>query len=56
MREEFLYAAELFLQCDMRVEACKCLVNAKEFVHAAQLYEKLGQVHSLDILIYLTLL
>ena len=44
MREEFLYVAEQYLECGMKLEATKCLVNAKEHLLAAELYEKTGQV------------
>ena len=37
---EFAKAAELFLQCNMREEAEKCLLNARERFLLAKLYEK----------------
>ena len=37
---EFAKAAELFLQCKMREEAEKCLLNAQERFLLAKLYEK----------------
>ena len=44
LRDEFLYAAEDFLECGLTAEAAKCLNNAREFLLAAQLYEKMGKV------------
>ncbi|XP_045164107.2 TPR and ankyrin repeat-containing protein 1-like [Mercenaria mercenaria] len=43
MREEFLYAAELYMECDRPTKAAICLQNAKERDLAAGLFEKLGQ-------------
>jgi len=44
MREEFLVAAELYLECEKPAKAALCLLNAKEKELSAQLFEKLGQV------------
>ena len=44
MREEFLYAAKEFVGCGLCVEATRCLINAHEFLLAAELYAKMGQV------------
>ena len=44
MREEFLYAAEQYLDCGHRVEAGACLQNAREHLLVSGLWEKLGQV------------
>ena len=44
MREEFLFAAELYLSCGHKVEAAACLQNAREYLLAAGLWEKVGQV------------
>ncbi|XP_077978099.1 TPR and ankyrin repeat-containing protein 1-like [Glandiceps talaboti] len=43
LREEFLAAADEFLQCDMPQPAARCLYNAKEYELSAQLFEKLGK-------------
>ncbi|XP_052783611.1 TPR and ankyrin repeat-containing protein 1-like [Mya arenaria] len=43
MRDEFLYAAELYLECNKPAKAALCLQNAKERELAAELFEKLGQ-------------
>ncbi|KAL4228783.1 TPR and ankyrin repeat-containing protein 1 [Mactra antiquata] len=43
MHEEFMCAAELYLQCNKPVKAALCLQNAKEKELAAGLFEKLGQ-------------
>ena len=44
MREEFLHAAELYLDCQKPGKAAVCLQNAREKELSAQLFEKLGQV------------
>ena len=44
MREEFLHAAELYLDCHKPGKAAVCLQNAREKELSAQLFEKLGQV------------
>jgi hypothetical protein len=44
MRDEFLFAAELYLNCERYPEAAKCLSNAKEVKPAISLYTKLRQV------------
>lgn len=44
MREEFLHAAELYLDCNKLAKAAVCLQNAREKELSAQLYEKSGQV------------
>ncbi|XP_038048886.1 TPR and ankyrin repeat-containing protein 1-like [Patiria miniata] len=43
MREKFLQAAGLFLQCDSSQMAVNCLYNAREFGLLAQLLEKRGE-------------
>ncbi|KAK3609565.1 hypothetical protein CHS0354_019578 [Potamilus streckersoni] len=43
MCEEFLKAAEMYLECDRPDKAALCLLNARERELAAQLFEKLGQ-------------
>ncbi|KAK3609568.1 hypothetical protein CHS0354_019581 [Potamilus streckersoni] len=43
MCDEFLKAAELYLECDRPAKAALCLQNARERELAAQLFEKLGQ-------------
>ncbi|XP_053381233.1 TPR and ankyrin repeat-containing protein 1-like [Mercenaria mercenaria] len=43
MRVEFLFAAEMYLNCQHLPEAAKCLSNAKEAKLAAALYKKLGE-------------
>lgn len=43
-REQFVKAAVMFLDCDQLHQAAKCLVNAREKVLVAFLYEKIGQV------------
>ncbi|XP_060580921.1 TPR and ankyrin repeat-containing protein 1-like [Ruditapes philippinarum] len=43
MRDEFLFAAELYLNCERYPEAAKCLSNAKEVKPAISLYTKLRQ-------------
>ncbi|XP_052214395.1 TPR and ankyrin repeat-containing protein 1-like isoform X2 [Dreissena polymorpha] len=43
MRDEFLHAAELYLECNKPPKAALCLQNAKERGLAAELFEKLGQ-------------
>ena len=44
MRDEFLHAAELYLDCNRPTKAAICLQNAREKELSAQLFEKLGQV------------
>ena len=44
MREAYFFAAELYLACDHKVEAAACLQNAREYLLAAQVWEKAGQV------------
>ena len=44
LQEEFLYVAKQYLECGMKLEATTCLLNAKEHLLAAKLYEKTGQV------------
>ncbi|KAL3888629.1 hypothetical protein ACJMK2_000994 [Sinanodonta woodiana] len=43
MCEEFMKAAELYLECDLPSDAARCLHNAKERELAAQIFEKLGE-------------
>ncbi|KAL3888661.1 hypothetical protein ACJMK2_001026 [Sinanodonta woodiana] len=43
MCEEFMKAAELYLECDRPAKAALCLQNARERELAAQLFEKLCQ-------------
>ncbi|XP_053388237.1 LOW QUALITY PROTEIN: TPR and ankyrin repeat-containing protein 1-like [Mercenaria mercenaria] len=43
MRAEFLFAAEMYLNCQHLTEAAKCLSNAKEVKLATALYRKLGE-------------
>ena len=45
------------MQCNMGLQAAKCLYNAKEVALATQVFEKVGQVRNkdnnrLDILIH----
>ncbi|KAH3807156.1 hypothetical protein DPMN_135489 [Dreissena polymorpha] len=49
MRDEFLHAAELYLECNKPAKAALCLQNAKERGLAAELFEKLGQVWFISI-------
>jgi hypothetical protein len=49
MREEFLLAAQQYLEVELPGQAAKCLQNARERELLAHLYEKMGQV----FLIYL---
>ncbi|XP_060067394.1 TPR and ankyrin repeat-containing protein 1-like [Ylistrum balloti] len=42
MRDEFLFAAEMFLDCDMAQQAAKCLQNARERELVAHLFKKIG--------------
>ena len=44
LRLEFAKAAELFLQCNMKNEAEKCLFNAREWMLLAKLHEKCNNV------------
>ncbi|KAK3101278.1 hypothetical protein FSP39_002361 [Pinctada imbricata] len=44
MREEFLQAAESFLECELPNKAVICLQNARERELVAHLYEKTGQL------------
>ena len=44
MREAYFFASELYLACDHKVEAAACLQNAREYLLAAQVWEKAGQV------------
>ena len=44
-RDEFLFAAEDFLECRRASETAACLNNAREFSLAAQMYEKMGKVN-----------
>lgn len=44
MREEFLKAAERFMECGMVAEAEVCLHNSREWLLLAQFYKKTGQV------------
>ena len=44
LRMEFAKAAELFLQCNMKDEAEKCLFNARERILLAKLHEKSNNV------------
>ena len=53
LRMEFAKAAELFLQCDMKDEAGKCLYNAQERILQAKLYEKSGEVSENILLQYM---
>lgn len=46
MREEFMLAAQHYLEVRMPVYAAKCLQNARERELLAHLYEKMGQVIS----------
>ncbi|WAR27587.1 TRNK1-like protein, partial [Mya arenaria] len=43
MHDEFLCAAELYLECNKPAKAALCLQNAKEQKLAAEMFEKLGQ-------------
>ncbi|KAL3888631.1 hypothetical protein ACJMK2_000996 [Sinanodonta woodiana] len=43
MCEEFMKAAEMYLECDRPANAARCLYNAKERELAAQIFEKLGE-------------
>ncbi|KAH3807147.1 hypothetical protein DPMN_135480, partial [Dreissena polymorpha] len=43
MHLEFLCAAELYLECNKRIHAARCLQNANELKLAAQLFEQTGQ-------------
>ncbi|XP_033726508.1 TPR and ankyrin repeat-containing protein 1-like [Pecten maximus] len=42
MRDEFLFAAEMFLDCSLPSQAAKCLQNARERELVAHLFEKIG--------------
>ncbi|CAG2215687.1 unnamed protein product [Mytilus edulis] len=44
MREEFMLAAEQYLEVNLPVLAAKCLQNARERELLAHLYEKMGQL------------
>ena len=46
LRFEFAKAADLFLECFMKVEAEKCLFNARERILLAKLHEKSRNVSS----------
>ncbi|XP_013405370.1 TPR and ankyrin repeat-containing protein 1 [Lingula anatina] len=50
LKQEFLLASEEFLQCSMPSEAAKCLYNAKEFLLAARLFEKMAKFRDAAVL------
>ena len=45
MREDFLLAAEKYMECELPSKAVICLQNSREWELAAHLYEKIGQVN-----------
>lgn len=45
MRNEFLFAADQYLEVGLPVKAAICLQNAREKELLAHLYEKMGQVY-----------
>ncbi|XP_041360663.1 TPR and ankyrin repeat-containing protein 1-like [Gigantopelta aegis] len=44
MREEYMFAARTFLECNILTKAALCLQNAHEYELAAQVFEKGGQL------------
>ena len=48
MREEFLLAAEKYMECELPSKAVICLQNSREWELAAHLYEKIGQVRGVN--------